>query len=51
MQKSRDSQDPWSSRNQKYLKTVNLFIVLSVEYWSFLGMKVQGESSFSGCTP
>lgn len=37
MQKSKDSQDLWGSRNQKYLKTVNLCIALPVEYWSFLG--------------
>lgn len=37
MQKSKDSQDLWGSRNQKYLKTVNLCIALPVEYQSFPG--------------
>lgn len=37
MQKSKDSQDLCGSRNQKYLKTVNLCIALPVEYWSFPG--------------
>lgn len=37
MQKSKDSEDLWSSRNQKYLKTANLCIALPVEYQSFPG--------------
>lgn len=37
MQKSKDCQDLWGSRNQKYLKTVNLCTALPVEYWSFPG--------------
>lgn len=37
MQKSEDCQDLWGSRNQKYLKTVDLCIALPVEYCSLLG--------------
>lgn len=37
MQKSKDSQDLWGCRNQKYLKIANLCIAFPVEYQSFPG--------------